>query len=175
LISVLELDRATVLEKWFGSIAATYPRVTATFLVRARDRFANPVGHSISRSIGPIYDQIVADMDEEVLRNALDDVLRVRSVQDFEPSVAVGFIFGLKSAIREAMATTEQASAALAEIDSRIDRVALLAFDIYTGCRERLHEIRANEIRARSLRLLQRAGAGPVAVGHEEAGGDYDD
>jgi hypothetical protein len=43
--------------------------------------------------------------------------------------------------------------------------VALLAFDKYSECRERLHGIRANEIRARSMRLLERAAIRPVAAG----------
>jgi hypothetical protein len=34
----------------------------------------------------------------------------------------------------------------LAELDNRIDQVALMAFDFYMDCRERLHQIRVNEV-----------------------------
>lgn len=165
---MLGLDRDRVLERWFTSIAETYPRVTATFLAARRDRFGNPVGHSISAAIGPIYDQVVSEMDEDVLAEALDGIIRVRAVQDFSPSGAVGFVFALKSAIRGTSNGRPLPPGVLDEIDRRIDRVALMAFDVYAQCRERLHDIRANEIRARSIRLLERAGVGPVAVGHEE-------
>jgi len=165
----LDIDRAAVMEQWFERIAATYPRATATFLVRARDPFRNPVGGAVLRAIGPIYDQVGSAMDEGILNDALDEIIRIRSVQDFDASAAVEFVFWLKCVIRGAMGNPSPDPALLAEIDRRVDRVALMAFDCYTHCRERLHEIRANEIRARSVRLLERAGLSPVATGHEAA------
>jgi hypothetical protein len=38
--------------------------------------------------------------------------------------------------------------------------VALLAFEKYMGCREKLHEIRNNEIKSRMAKLLQAADGG---------------
>ena len=35
-----------------------------------------------------------------------------------------------------------------AELDERIDRVVLLAFDVYAQCREKIHEIRLRETKA---------------------------
>ncbi|MEE9557391.1 MAG: hypothetical protein V3V76_09030, partial [Candidatus Adiutricales bacterium] len=35
----------------------------------------------------------------------------------------------------------------LVEIESRIDSTALLAFDIYMSCREKIHQIKQNELR----------------------------
>lgn len=163
------LDRGAVLDRWFKSIAETYPKVTAAFLTSQRDRFRNPVGHAVSAAIGPIYDQVVADMsmDEDAIRAALDGIIKVRAVQDFRASEAVGFVFVLKSVIRETLGAEPPASGAFERIDARIDRVALMAFDKYTECRERLHEIRANEIRARSHRLLERAVSGRTPRGQE--------
>ena len=43
-------------------------------------------------------------------------------------------------------------------MESRIDDLALLAFDIYMKCREKLYDIRANEAKNQVSRLLQRAG-----------------
>jgi hypothetical protein len=34
----------------------------------------------------------------------------------------------------------------LSVLDSRIDKIALMAFDFYMDCRERLHQIRVNEV-----------------------------
>jgi hypothetical protein len=161
----LELDRDKVLEKWFKRIAETYPKVTAAFLTSQQDRFRNPVGHAISRAIGPIYDQVVSGMDEDVVSEALEEILKIRAVQDFSASEAVGFVFALKCVIRDVAGGGPGDPRPLEEIDARVDRVALLAFDKYSECRERLHGIRANEIRARSMRLLERAAIRPVAAG----------
>lgn len=171
-IAALELDRGTVLDKWYRSIAATYPKVTATFLVHERDRFRNPVGSAIKQTIGPLYDQVVSEMDEDAVRGALDALVRLRAIQDLAPSQAVGFVFGLKAVIRDA--ARSPAAETLDELDARIDRVALLAFDCYSACREQMHRIRGDELRARTLRLLERAGGGAVALGHERLDSEED-
>jgi len=159
LTTLLDQNRKIVLGKWFDRIVRTYPEVTAGFLAKQKDQFRNPVGHAISRSIGPIFDQVVSAMDTDEILEALDGVIRIRSVQDFTPSEAVAFVFELKAAIREAMDSQIRDPRKwddLRELESRIDRVALLAFEKYTECREKLHEIRNNEIKSRALQLLER-------------------
>jgi hypothetical protein len=145
LAALLEGNRDTILGKWFDLIIATYPRVTSEFLAKQNDRFRNPVGHAISESIGPIYDQVVSTMDAGEILRALDGIIRIRSVQDLTPSEAVAFVC--------------QQSQEFAELESRVDRVALLAFEKYTECREKLHEVRSNEIKSRTMKLLERANA----------------
>ena len=165
LMSFLEQNREAVLAKWFESIVKTYPKQTAQFLTNQRDRFRNPVGYAIDSAIGPLFDQVISTMNAEELSSALDGIVRIRSVQDFTPSQAIAFVFQLKSLVREVLA--EKASMAefegsngesdqLADLDSRIDRVAMIAFDKYMECREKLFEIRTNEIRNQSGRLLER-------------------
>jgi hypothetical protein len=165
------IDRDALRDAWFRRIAATYPRVMESFLTAVQDRFRNPVGHAIAAAVDPILEQVATDMDERALGGALDELLKIRSVQDFSPSRAVGFVFALKHAIRE-LAGPSADPEKLRAIDDRIDRVALMAFDCYSHHRERMHDIRANEMRARTMRLLERAGAKPVAMAHEEAPGE---
>ena len=47
---------------------------------------------------------------------------------------------------------------ALVELESRIDGLALLGFDCYTQRREKLCELKVNEVKARVSGLLRRAG-----------------
>lgn len=173
LTTLLEQNREAVLEKWFEVIAGTYPKQTSDFLTKQKDRFRNPIGYAIERSIGPVYDQIVSTMDEGELRSALDPVVRIRSVQEFAPSEAVAFVLQLKSVIRDVLGDrvselernvdSRDEIGELVDLDVRIDRVALLAFDVYTECREKVFEIRAREIRSQSNRLLERANLKPSA------------
>jgi hypothetical protein len=170
LATLLEQNREAILTEWFDLIRETYPRVTSEFLASQEDQFSNPVGHAITESIGPIFDQIVSGMDADALLRALDGIIRIRSVQDFTPSEAVAFVFQLKTVIRDVTngRLAGQGRDALTDLESRIDRVALLAFEKYTECREKLHEIRVNEIRGRTIQLLERANANPGISDHEE-------
>ena len=154
--ALLEEKREIILGRWFQLIAETYPEVTSGFLGNQKDRFRNPVGYAITRSTGFIYDQVVSGMDADRLLDALDGIIRIRSVQDFTPAEAVGFVFQLKSVVREVLDPQIRAGEkrdGLAELDSRIDRVALLAFEKYTECREHLHGVRNREIQRRAANL----------------------
>jgi hypothetical protein len=100
-------------------------------------------------------------MDAGDLRRALDGIIRIRTVQDFTASEAVSFVFELKNVVRKTLGdqTLErERSREFADLGSKIDQVALLAFDKYMECRDKLHEVRTNEIRHRSERLLGRVG-----------------
>jgi hypothetical protein len=170
--ALLKEQRETILDKWFELIIGTYPEVTTRFLATQKDRFRNPVGYAITESIGPIYDQIASAMDTDQILRALDGIIRIRSVQEFSPSQAVGFVFQLKNAIREVAddrvgGLGERSD--LGDLESRIDRVALLAFEKYTECREQLHRVRNREIQSRARRVLDAAkGEGAALLREEE-------
>jgi hypothetical protein len=172
LTSLLEENRAAILARWFELIAETYPDVTSKFLAKQKDRFRNPVGHAIIESIGPIYDELVSALDTDRLLDALDGIIRIRSVQDFTPSETIGFVFALKGVIREVLGDRIREPENwndLVDLESRIDRVALLAFEKYTECREQLHRVRNREIQNRAMEVLERVKLEPaISVDEEE-------
>ena len=171
LSALLEEKREVILEKWFARIIGTYPDVTSRFLAKQKDRFQNPVGYAITQSIGPIYDQVASAMDSDQLLEALDGIVRIRSVQDFTPTEAIGFVFELKAVIRAEIGDRIRGLERwneLVELESRVDRVALLAFEKYTECRENLHQVRNREVENRAARVLGRVEAGSANSQHEE-------
>ena len=169
--TLLEQKRETILGEWFDRIAGSYPQATSEFLAKQADRFANPVGHAISQSIGAIYDQVVSAMNRDELLHALDGIIRIRSVQDFSPSEAVAFVFQLKAVIRDVMDEQLRGSEKwddLADLEARVDRVALLAFEKYMECREKLHEIRNKQSESRTTRLREEANVKSAVPQHKE-------
>jgi hypothetical protein len=162
-------NREAILRRWFDIVVESYPAHSSAFLKGQRDRFRNPVGHAISEAVAIVYDQMLAEMDTTVVGEALDSIIRIRSVQDFTPADAVGWVFGLKSLIREALderGFDGTDISGLSEIEARIDRVALVAFEKYTECRERLFEVKMNDLKRRSRWLPGRS----KAAGYEEMG-----
>ena len=90
-----------------------------------------------------------------------DPIIRIRAIQDFSPSQAVGFMFDLKTIIRETVPVETKDGRnieALHALDRRIDQLGLLAFDIYMQCREKILDLKANEMRARTYAAFSRAG-----------------
>ena len=169
--TLLEKNRETILGRWFDLIAGSYARATSEFLSKQADRFRNPVGHAVSASIGPIYDQVVSAMNRDELLHALDGIIRIRAVQDFTPSEAVAFVFQLKAVIRDVIDEQLRGSGKwddLTDLEARIDRVALLAFEKYTECRETLREIRGRQIENGTMRLRERASVKSAVPQHKE-------
>ena len=162
LVTLLEQNRGTILGKWTEFIISTYPRDTSRFLAKQKDPFQNPVGYTIEQGLAAVYDEIASTMDTDKLLHALDGIIRIRAVQDFTPSEAVGFVFQLKTVIRGVINDLAEGldnPNLLGDLDMRIDRVALLAFEKYMDGREQLHKVRTDEIKSRATRLLDRINA----------------
>jgi len=160
LIHLLSDKRSTVLSMWFNAMVDTYPQDASNFIRTNDNRFANPVGHRISESFALILDGLLSESGPESVTSALDDIIRVRAVQDFSASQAVSFIFSLKRVIRELVSkdkTVAIQSDELLRLEDRIDVYALSAFDIFMKCREKLYDIKANEVRNMTFRILQKA------------------
>ncbi|BCV21854.1 hypothetical protein hamaS1_19230 [Moorella sp. Hama-1] len=142
-------------------LAAEYTPETAGFLQREKDRFANPVGYTIYEAITGLFEELLEVKDRAKVAACLDDLLRLKAVQDFPPSQAIGSLFLIKKIIQEELAGEIQAARVPPEdiinFAGRVDRLALQAFDIYMACREQLYEIRVNEVKNRTARLLQKA------------------
>lgn len=158
--SLLTERRASILGRWFDAIIESYPANTSAFIKNQGDRFANPVGYAIHTGIEGILDELLNGGDLRGASSFLDDIIRVRAVQDFSASEAVAFIFDLKRVIRkelEGVDGDKGMSYALSALDSRIDGLACLSFDIYMGCREKLYELKVNEVRNMTFRLLKMA------------------
>lgn len=158
LYDLLTSKRASVTEKWLQLIIDTYPADSTDFLKNQKDPFTNPVGSTITSETGAIYDALLRGDAPDKVMPSLDNIIRIRAVQSFSPAEAVMFVFLLKKAVADELAAeinTEQLACELLEYYNKIDCLALAAFNIYTKCREQLHEIRVREIKARSEMALE--------------------
>ncbi len=160
LINLLKKKRSSILERWFQLIIQSYPPDTVKFLKKTKDQFANPVGHTISREIGSIFDSLCGQTASGEVSEFLERVIKIRAIQDFAPSQSIAFVFLLKQVIREKLGEEIEKgplSDGLSLLDKKIDGLGLMAFDIYMKSREKLYEMRIKEARDRSSRLLERA------------------
>jgi hypothetical protein len=159
---LLLAQKPAIVERWSELILETYPVDSRKFFRTQEDRFANPVGANIREGIEGLFDGLVKGIEtqDSAFSEFLDQVIRIRAVQQFSPAKAVGFLFLLKTAVRETLDQELQSKEMLRELmdfESRIDGLALLAFNIYMQCRETLFDVRVNEIRSRVSRILERA------------------
>lgn len=158
LAEALTERRSAVLERWFRDVVATYPEGAARLLAAGGDPFANPVGHTLRVGLGRLYDGLAAEPAPDELRAAVDGIVRIRAVQEFTPSAAVGFVYAVRGILREELAGAGLQPAEHAALERSVDRAALAAFDVYMQCREKIFEIRVRELR-QAQALAARTGA----------------
>lgn len=160
--NLLDQNKKKIVDDWFNRLIDTYPAETAPFFKSQKDPFANPVGGVALRGIEAIYNELIGEMDVQVVTNFLDPLIRVRAVQTmFSASQAVGFIFLLKKTIRDVLKKeiqTYQLYDALFDVEMKIDELALIGFNIFMECREKIADLKANELKDRTLRAFERAG-----------------
>ena len=154
--------KTQIANDWFAILAGTYPPDTARFLKTNKDTFTNPVGGTSRRTLEAVLEALLENADPETLARHLDALIRIRAVQTmFTPSQATAFILDLKTVIRRALKRDLQDSdiqAQLLSFEARIDRLLLIAFDIFVGCREKIYSMKATEEQSKIYRAFARAG-----------------
>jgi len=161
LLNLVATHRAAIISKWFDSAIQAYAPDTAAFIKSQKDPFANPVGSHTHKSVEALFDQLVGGMEAGAINACLDPIMRIRAVQTLTPSQATAFIFVLKKILHDMFDKQLQDAGALRqfqEIELRIDRLGLAAFDVYMACREKIYELKANETRNRTFKAFERAG-----------------
>jgi hypothetical protein len=151
--------KAALVDGWLDRAVRVYPPETAALFRRERDPFSNPVGCALSAGIRGLIDGLLSDADAGQLGSCIERILKIRSVQSLPVSQALAFVFVLKDVIREELGD-ELRIPRLAdewfELESRIDQLALLSFNLFARWRERVHEIRVREIKRRVSEYLRR-------------------
>jgi len=159
--SLLVEKKPVILQKWFDSILSTYPTEGVNFLKGQNNPYAGSiVGQTIREGIEGIFDDIVGQTDSDRLYSCLDKIVRIRAVQELEPSIAVGFLFLLKRIIREELFHDIRQDGFfedLMEMESRLDSYTSTAFNIYMQCREKLYDLKANEMRNWTYRVVKQS------------------
>ncbi|MEW6348192.1 MAG: RsbRD N-terminal domain-containing protein [Thermodesulfobacteriota bacterium] len=157
---ILRQNRQSVLDRWFDRVIDTYHPDSKKHFSSRVNRFANPVGSQIREGIEAILDGLLDGLDarSESMAKHLDVIVRIRAVQDFSASQAVGYLFFLKEVVRDLAGKQPGSSIRSQELwnfDSRVDALALYSFDIYSQCREKLFDIRVYEVKSQVRKILE--------------------
>ena len=148
LYELLVKNKSSIVSKWIKLIIDSYSIESSKFFNMEKNQFSNPVGNIISTNVASIFDEIIDSRDFEKISLLLTDIVKIRAIQDFSPSEAVGIVFLLKRVIREELSkeiNQEKILDEITELEFVIDKTALIAFDLYMESREKVFQIRLND------------------------------
>jgi len=154
---LLNKKKSAIVRNWIELILDSYPAEAANFLKLKKNQFSNPIGYTITTNAEKIFDELINKRDFENIKSLLDEIIKIRAVQSFFPSQAVGFLLDLKKVIRDELKVElaeKIVSDELTNFELIIDQVMLIGFDLYMESREKIFKIRVNEIRSKSFKAI---------------------
>lgn len=147
-------------QKWADLILGTYPAETQAVWRKNHDQFSNPVGCNILESTSRLIPLLLSWNDAEAVAKALDQIVKIRAVQDFSPSQALSFVFLLKKVLRQEFTQELSAKGELEELlrfETRVDNLAVMAFDLYVASRDQIARMRVEEVKRAHTNIVRRA------------------
>jgi len=156
---ILLTNQKAIIKEWFDKTVQAYPSQTAHFLKSENNQFANPVGQLTQNGLEKIFDYLLHNQNNsDILHEWIDPIIRVRAIQNFSPSQAIGFMFILKDIVRNQIQKNVQISIDnMILFDQQIDKLALYCFDIYMTCKDKLNELKVNEFKRQSFRFIEKS------------------
>jgi hypothetical protein len=151
--------REDIISKWKKAVFDTYPKGSGKFFIGVRNQFDNPIGFVVSDELPRIYDELTGNNDEEILRPSIENIIKIRAVQDFTISEAVGFLNILKQIFWDEIVQNLDDTELLRhymDFESRIDGATCIAFELYHGMRVKLERIKVDEVKRRNEKMMER-------------------
>ncbi|MGL1930643.1 MAG: RsbRD N-terminal domain-containing protein [Desulfotalea sp.] len=140
-----------IINQWVEYTLSTYD--SSTFFIKEQDKFANPVGGNIRESLTTLFTQLIDGEEAEKGVESLSQLISIRSVQQFTPSQALAPLNAVKHIVRDILSKDKKCSHLTEELydfEFAVDLTVLKAFDIYMHFRERLYQVRIDEIKSGS-------------------------
>ncbi len=150
----LQEKKPGILKKWFHLLLEPYPLEAKRFWATTKDPFKNPVGSTFSKGLDDLFDALLRGESPERMAQLLDPLIRIRAVQGFSPSQAISFVSSIKGIIREELkkeALGHTLFEELGDFDTKVDHLALRAFDLFTECRRQIQELQRRELGSRAI------------------------
>ncbi len=153
--------RTKIVRLWYGHLLESYPRQSRKFIALDTDRFANPIGFTLSDGVERVFDHLLGGRDIEEIEESLAQIVKLRAIQEGSHANALEFLLALKKIIREQCGVNSSAFTQVDEllaIEDRIDEVFLLAHELYVRSRESIAELKVNEMRNKTYMLRKMVG-----------------
>jgi len=141
--------REKIVDRWVEYVLSTY--TSSGFFIKEKDKFANPVGGNVREGLQKLFLLLTKEADPEEFAAPLEQIISIRAVQVFSPSQAVAPLNSVKHIVREVFEADKerkQLAGELYDFEFRVDLAVFAAFDIYMKYRERLYQVRIDEIKS---------------------------
>ncbi len=157
----IALNISSIRQRWHELVLASYPPETAKLLGSQKNQFANPVGHTLKTTIDDVLEGLGKGVAISEIASAFHNLIRIKAVQGFTPADAVSSVLMLKQTVREHVAagSSDNDGVVLKAVDPIIDELLCSCFNLYVDCRQKLSDIKEDELKRNLFMLLKKSDA----------------
>ena len=158
--SFVQTHREALLKQWLNQSLEMYPEQSRALMQQNLDTFSNPIPGVLAQGLDLLLGDLCGE-EGACPEKALTELGRLLGVQEMPPSECLGFLFALKPLLtkmasrkgwKEGFKTEE-----LIEFGLWIEQRTLGLFDQYMEHRERIYQLKGDEVKQRNYMLLRRA------------------
>jgi hypothetical protein len=146
---LLAEKKTIILDRWLDRVLEDYPPDTQRFFKENKGPYSNPIGYTLRRGMEGILDQVLRPVSIEEDRVILEPVMKIRAVENLPPSQeGARFILPLREVLSDIVKEEMRRDLVGQEwldLNSRINRLALLGINLYSECREKVNQLRIKE------------------------------
>ena len=162
--NLLTEHRERIIAEWLAEVERGYPLSSAGYLRASSHPFLNPAGLRHREAVEAMLDYLRNETARENLDSALEELMRVRAVQDFTPETGFSLIYALKRILHRICGPELEEHAKNAgleefrRLEEKLDGLMLLALGAYVRCRDKVAELRVEEFKRRHSQIFRLAG-----------------
>jgi len=153
--------RSSILTAWRDAALVIPEGAGSGFLEKQKAMLVDILGYDLAQGIGGLFDALLQGVIPDDVSRFLDGMMRIRAASDFTASQAVAFVLAGKSAVRRElgneMLDDPEVREEVAAWEAAVDDLVLFSFDIYVRHREVVLELKADEAKRETYRLLKKA------------------
>ncbi|WP_165056484.1 MULTISPECIES: hypothetical protein [unclassified Adlercreutzia] len=139
-----------------GELLATLdPAASRGVSAAAAGRYDDPTGFRMRQAADDLAAWLLSDDDAPRVPASVEDLCRVKALQDDKPSSALKPLYDLKPRVLAWLRAHEGPEALSARAVKRAELAFWHSVDCYLRCREDLYRLRLDEVR-REVKMMQR-------------------
>lgn len=142
------------LDEWFKTMVVLFNNGT-DFFNNEDDHFLNPVRSIIVPTIKFIFSYLFEEIDINEFTESLEKFAKLLALKGPKAREALGPLLLFKEKVIKDIVLLDSTHIELFEITGRFDNLILIIFDLFVQSREKIYEIRVNEVKRLTYSLLK--------------------
>jgi hypothetical protein len=156
------LDKRTkIIDEWYDIMVSSLFNGETNYILHEKDHFINPSGIILREALSDIFAFFFEKVNIDDISVSLEKFIKLLAVNKNGVENVLGTFFTLRDKIIEnwrSLSFSNNVNEELSTIQSYFDKLILRVFTFYLTAREKIYEIRVNEIKRLTFSLLRNKG-----------------